>query len=44
MTPAEVGAFLEAKRPKEVGGVHEDDIENMLRRREELEAQGYEVL
>lgn len=44
MTPAEIGAFIEVKRPKEVGGIHEDDIENMLCRRDELAAQGYEVL
>lgn len=44
MTPAEVAAHIEVKRPKTIGGVHEDDIESMLRRRAELEAQGVNVL
>lgn len=44
MTPSEVGIFLESKRPKYVGNIHEDDIDRMMERREELESQGFEVL
>lgn len=44
MTPAEVFSLLEFNRPKVVDGVHEDDRENMLRRMQELEADGIRVL
>ena len=44
MTPAEVGLILEAHRPKVINGIHEDDFDNMLQRRRELEKQGIKVL
>lgn len=44
MTPAEVGLIIEFKRPKFVGGIHEDDIARMDDRRAELEAKGIKVL
>lgn len=44
MTPAEINRILESKRPKYIGGVHEDDLDNMLRRRQELESKGVKVL
>lgn len=44
MTPDEVNLVMDSKRPKEVGGINEDDLDSMIRRREELRAQGYEVL
>ena len=44
MTPAEVGLILEAHRPKVIHGIHEDDYDNMLQRRRELEKQGIKVL
>lgn len=44
MTPKEIFSIIEYKRPKEVGGIHEDDMNNMIRRRKELEAQGIKVI
>lgn len=44
MTPAEVGLIFDSKRPKHTGGIHEDDIADMINRRAELEAQGLKVL
>lgn len=44
MSPNEVHLILDAKRPKHVGGIHEDDIANMLNRRQELIDQGVKVL
>ena len=44
MTPSEVLVLIEAKRPKHVGGIHEDDLERMHKKRAELEAQGIEVM
>lgn len=44
MTPTEVHVILEAKRPKMIGGLHEDDIEILEKRRDKLEAQGIEVI
>lgn len=44
MTPAELNVLIESKRPKELGGIHEDDIAKMLERRAALEALGMEVL
>jgi hypothetical protein len=44
MTPAEVSIIIEANRPTHINGIPEDDYENMLRRRHELEQQGIEVL
>ena len=44
MTPYEISLVLEAKRPKTIGGIHEDDVADMLQRRAELEASGVKVL
>lgn len=44
MTMGEIHTIIEAKRPKHVGGIHEDDLERMHSKRAELEAQGIEVL
>lgn len=44
MTPAEVGLILETHRPKEINGIPEDDYDNMIMRRRELEKQGIKVL
>ncbi len=44
MTPAEISIILESKRPKHINGIHEDDISDMMRRRQELINQGAEVL
>ena len=44
MTPAEVSSILDANRPTHINGIHEDDYDNMLQRRAELEQQGIEVL
>jgi hypothetical protein len=43
MTPNEVSSLIEFNRPKYINGIHEDDYDKMLDRREELEAQGYKV-
>jgi len=44
MTPAEVNLVLESKRPKTIGGIHEDDLADMMQRRAELEQKGIKVL
>ena len=44
MTPSEVCRIIDVKSPKTVNGIAVDDIDNMLDRREELEAQGIKVL
>ena len=44
MTPTEINLVLESKRPKHVGGIHEDDLADMMQRRRELEDQGFEVI
>ena len=44
MTPTEVSIIMEAKRPKRVGGIHEDDIDDMIDRMEKLRRQGVEVI
>tara|TARA_R110000787_G_scaffold45322_2_gene110515 strand:+ start:876 stop:1067 length:192 start_codon:yes stop_codon:yes gene_type:complete len=44
MTPAEVNSIVEAKRPKVVGGIHEDDFEAMMIRRQKLIDEGVKVL
>lgn len=44
MTPAEVSIILDANRPTHINGIHEDDYENIMMRRQELMAQGIEVL
>lgn len=44
MTPSEVSSILEANRPTHINGIHEDDYENMMNRRQELIDQGVNVL
>jgi|15BtaG_2_1085339.scaffolds.fasta_scaffold00279_23 hypothetical protein len=44
MTPAEVDLVVEAKRPKQVGGLHEDDFYDLLEQREQMEAEGIKVM
>ncbi len=43
MTPAEVGRILEYKRPKYVGGIHEDVLYKLHQRRAELIAEGKNI-
>ena len=44
MSPVEMMVILEDRRPKEIGGIHEDDYYRMIERRKELEAKGIKVL
>lgn len=44
MSPSEVWLIVEAKRPKVMGGLHEDDFTSIARKRDELAAQGIKVL
>ncbi len=44
MTIAEVENIHEARRSKMIGNIHEDDYVRMVKRGEELEAQGIKVL
>ena len=44
MSPTEVALILESKRPKHVGGIHEDDLADMLERRQQLIDEGVKVL
>jgi hypothetical protein len=44
MTPAEAFNLLELNRPKHINGIPEEDYHSMMDRREELEAQGVNVL
>jgi len=44
MTMAEAENIHEARRPKMIGNIHEDDYSAMVKRGEELEAQGIKVL
>lgn len=44
MTPAEVALVLDSKRPKHIGGIHEDDLSDMMQRRHELEQKGMKVI
>lgn len=37
MTPAAIQVLIESKRPKTVGGIHEDDLEMLIDRRAQLE-------
>lgn len=41
---AEAENIHEARRPKMIGNIHEDDYSAMVKRGEELEAQGIKVL
>lgn len=44
MTPSEVSAILDANRPTHINGIHEDDYENMMIRRQKLIDEGVDVL
>jgi len=44
MTPAEVHLIIDSKRPRHIGGIHENDLEDMEMRRDELIKQGHKVL
>ena len=44
MTPAEVASILDANRPKEINGIHEDDYENIMIRRQKLIDEGINVI
>lgn len=44
MTPAEVALIVDAKRPKHIGGIHENDLADMLQRRQELSEKGVKLL
>ena len=44
MSPTEVFLLLDSKRPKHIGGIHEDDIADMLERRQQLIDEGIKVL
>ncbi len=44
MTPAEVNSIIDAKRPKIINGIHEDDLESMMIRRQQLINEGVNVL
>lgn len=43
-SPSELAILLEEKRPKHVGGIHENDIADMLSKRAELEQSGVTLL
>ncbi len=44
ISPSEVGMYIEAKRDKTIGGMHEDDYYELEERREKLIAEGVNVL
>ena len=44
MTIDEVNILFEANRPKKIGSLHEDDVDRLEERRQELEAQGLTVI
>jgi len=44
MTPAEVNIIIDSKRPKVIDGIHEDDYEAMMIRRQQLINEGVNVL
>jgi hypothetical protein len=44
MTPAEVALIIDSKRPKHIGGIHEDDYADLLQRRQEMIEKGIKVL
>jgi len=44
MSIAEVWIIVEAKRPKNIGKLHEDDFDHLSKRREQLESEGVKVL
>ena len=44
MTPAEVHLLLDSKRPKHIGGIHEDDLDMMMIKRQEMLSRGEKCL
>jgi|TARA_B110000503_G_scaffold82474_1_gene125829 hypothetical protein len=44
MTPAEVNSIIDSKRPKVIDGIHEDDYEALMLRRQKLIDDGVDVL
>lgn len=44
MTPAEISLIIEAKRPKNMGGLHEDDFHALEEKRMKMEAEGVKLL
>lgn len=44
MTAREIQVLIEAKRPKQVGGIHEDELERLHKKRQELIESGVKVL
>ena len=44
LTVGEVEQIHEARRSKMVGNIHEDDYRDLLKRREESEAKGIQVM
>lgn len=44
MTPAEVNRVIDSNKPTHINGIPEDDLDDMMIRREQLEAQGIKVL
>ena len=43
MTPSEVSLIIEAKRPKHIGSLHEDDFYNLEARRKKMEEDGMKM-
>ena len=44
MTPAEVFLIVDSKRPKIIDGIHEDDYESIMLRRQQLIDEGVNVI
>ena len=44
MTPAEVNSIIDSKRPRVIDGIHEDDYEQLMLRRQKLIDEGIDVL
>jgi hypothetical protein len=44
MTIDEISILFEVHRPKQIGSLHEDDMDRLDERRQELEAQGLTVI
>lgn len=44
MSPDEVNILIEGNRPKHVGGIHEDELEALHLRRQELINQGVKLV
>ena len=44
MSPSEAHLIIDAKRPKTIGGIQEDDLDNMMLRRQQLLDDGVKLL